>query len=127
MFRRVRALIAHGHQVANDAQFTLQLAQALIADIEDGVEVRLQLDDNAAKKAAALMLGKGGDFPVAITFDPEWDKRPSPVSKFVGGPHDGKHYRISPDDIADGEIVLRGGHRYKWDGHVFRFVRTSEK
>ena len=122
MFRRVRALIARGHAVANQAELTLQLAQALIEDIQDGLAVKFIVDDDAAKQVAKLLIGHGGEFPVAIAIDPEYDTNPSPVSKFVGGPYDGKLYRIPEPDVEDGDMTLKGGHRYKWDGKVFRYV-----
>lgn len=127
MFRRVKALIARGHQVANNADLTLTMAQALIDDIQDGVEVRVQVSDNAAGQIARLVLGSGGEFPLSVTLDPEWDRNPGDQSRFRGGPYDGRVYKIPREDVNDGEIVLKGGHVYRWTGKEFAFVHTSER
>jgi hypothetical protein len=119
---KANAELDHAHQTMDSAQLTLKLAQALIEDFQDGVAVRMQVDDAAAVSLAKIVLGKGGEVPMAITVDPEWDTKPGEVSMLVGGPYDGKSYRIPGADMEDGDMTLQGGHRYKWDGKVFRYV-----
>jgi len=77
VFRRINALIARGHGVASQAEFTLELAKALLEDFQDGVQVKIHLDDHAAHKLLShFFKGKGGDLPVSLSIDPTWDTLP---------------------------------------------------
>lgn len=125
MFRRVRELINRGHQLADKAdqrldqsKLLLDLVEAFVDDLQDGAEIKFQLDDNAARKFLLLLSGKAGDIPVSITIDPAWDAFPSKVAEFRGGPYDGKKYTIPNQQV---ELVLEGGHRYKWNGRLFQY------
>ena len=132
MFGRVRRLMAkaeaelnHAHRTMDSAQLTLELAKALIADIQDGVAVRAQFDPEAAKTLVGLLTGKAADIPITVTIDPEYDTHPSEIAKFVGGHYDGQAFRIPAGSMASGEITLSGGHKYKWDGKVFRYESAN--
>ena len=133
MFPRVQGLINRGHQVANKADYTLELVIALIEDLQkladdlkDGWETdaSIRLDDKAAHKLLShFFKGQGGDLPFSLSlkFDPTWDKLPGKVAKFVGGPaeYDGNTYSIT-EGVT--EITLEGGAEYKFNGHVFEYV-----
>ena len=119
--RRVRALIAKGHAVADQASFVLQLVEALIADLQDGfgVELSVEVDKEATRMLLELLAGKPGTLPIKLItkIDPTIDAMPSRVARFVGGQYDGKEYIV---DESKTELVLVGGDRYVWDGHVFQ-------
>jgi len=139
MFGRVRRLMAkaeaelnHAHRTMSSAErtlsvatLTLEMLQALIKDFEDGSQLRAkaQFDEDAAKKFVGLLTGRASDIPVTlqIVIDPEYDTQPNEIAKFVGGEYDGKVFRIDPGAMDSGELTLAGGHRYVWDGKVFRF------
>ena len=124
VFGRINGLINRGHRDLGQAELVLELAKALIADVQDGVAVTVHVNDGAAHKIISHFLkGKGGALPLTVAIDPTYDTLPGKVAKFVGGPYDGKSY-----SVAEGvtEITLEGGAEYKWDGYVFHSVTYLE-
>jgi hypothetical protein len=61
---------------------------------------------------------EGEEIPLSVSFDPEVDIQPHRISKFVGGPFDGKEYVV---DQSKAELLLEGGSRYVWDGKAFTY------
>ena len=129
--RRVRALINRGHQLANKAdarldqsKLLLDLAQALVEDLQDGFAVELHIDENALKQMLSILAGKPGKVPAKISIDPTWDTLPSKIAEFKGGPYDGKKYTIPEQQT---ELVLKGNHTYTWNGHFFVYDNKPPK
>ena len=120
MFGRINGLINRGHRDLGQAELVLELAKALIADVQDGVAVTIHVNDGAAHKIISHFLkGKGGALPLTVAIDPTYDTLPGKVAKFVGGPYDGKQYTVSEGTRA---LTLEGGADYVWNGHDFKFV-----
>ena len=120
MFGRINGLINRGHRDLGQAELVLELAKALIADVQDGVAVTVHVNDGAAHKIISHFLkGKGGALPLTVAIDPTYDTLPGMIAKFEGGPYDGKSYSVT-EGVVD--ITLKGGADYVWDGFVFRFV-----
>ena len=120
MFGRARALIAKGDRLANKADWTLEFAQALLDDIQDGVGITIHVDDNAARWLIThLFKGQGGDLTLTIGIDPTWDTIPGKVAEFKGGSHDGKRYTVTEGTT---QMVLAPDNEvYIWTGHVFQY------
>ena len=63
-------------QLQGEANQTMALAQDLIADLQDGFGVTVELDENAAKTLAMMLLkGKAGKLPLTIKIDPKIDSK----------------------------------------------------
>jgi len=61
-------------QVQGEASFTMQMARDLIADLQDGFGVTIEMDENAAQALMDVFTGKGRKIPVTIKIDPSVDK-----------------------------------------------------
>jgi hypothetical protein len=107
------------------AEIAIAIGRALIEDLQDGVGVRIHLDESAAKSVIALLGGKPGDIPATIQIDPTIDAYPGERSWFDGGSHDGRCYKLSDQQRAKRTIVLEPGEVYAWDGRVFQFQGDS--
>ena len=123
MFGRINGLINRGHRDLGQAELVLELAKALIADVQDGVAVTVHVNDGAAHKIISHFLkGKGGALPLTVAIDPTYDTHSGKQAKCIGGPYNDRKFEIPDEDVEDGDMTLKGGHRYKWDGHFFRYV-----
>jgi hypothetical protein len=70
--RRLRGRL---DQVQGEANETMALAQALLADLADGFGVTVTVDAGAVKTLTDMLLaGKECKLPLRITIDPEIDK-----------------------------------------------------
>jgi hypothetical protein len=69
-FRRLRARL---DQVQGEANYTLGMAQDLIADLQDGFGITITVDANAVKKIAMILAGTPGKLPLRIKIDPQID------------------------------------------------------
>lgn len=120
MFRRVNGLIAHGHQVANNANYGIEMGKALVADLQDGFAVRIRVTKGFSlfvtrfvtelSKALlkSLLPGKsfeidlewmeGCEIPLEVTLDPKKDVLPPGTVLLDGGPWDGK--QMTPRELA---------------------------
>ena len=117
---RLDQLQANANLTMAQAQALLEVGEALIEDLADGVGITVHIDEGAAKTIMGIMLGKAGKLPVQVQVDPTVDSLPSTVADCVGGPHDGKRYSIP--DTFNTSITLKPDAKYEWDGKVFRYV-----
>ena len=72
-FRRLRGRL---DQLQGEANYTMQVAQDLIADMQDGFGVTIHLDEHAIKAMFKLLKGEAGDLPLTIKIDPSMDVKP---------------------------------------------------
>lgn len=128
--RRLRGRL---DQLQGKANWTMDDARALIAEaseflkqLEDGVGITAVVDAGAARTLARLLLGKGGTVPIKVVIDPGYRALPPESAKFVGGPHDGKKYRLNEEQQCRASITLKGGLVYVWDGRVFQYDGTMK-
>ena len=68
--RRLRGRL---DQLQGNANFTMAEAQALIADLQDGFGVTIEIDEGAAKTLMGILLGQAGTLPVKVKIDPTVD------------------------------------------------------
>lgn len=72
MFRRLRARL---DQVQGEANETMALAQALIADFQDGFGITIHVEPHVlAKLYQAIRNEEGADLPITIKVDPAVDR-----------------------------------------------------
>ena len=70
MFRRLRGRLDH---MEGDADRTMQLARDLIADLQDGFGVSIEIDAKAAQTIMGLLMGRAGTLPIRVKIDPTVD------------------------------------------------------
>ena len=70
--RRLRGRL---DQMQGNANFTMAMAQDLIADLKDGFGVSIEIDAGAAQTLVGLLMGKAGTLPLKVKIDPEVDAK----------------------------------------------------
>jgi len=121
--REVQQTTANANDLINDGRATL-------ANVKDGAALRGKLDkdfvDELIKIVRAVISGHNPstDIPITLYLDLDFDTHSGQYAKCVGGPYDGKTFRIPADDIEDGDMTLKGGAKYKWNGYVWEYQPT---
>jgi hypothetical protein len=90
----------------------------LVEDFQDGFAFEIHVDEKAMRSLLSILTGKPGKLPIKIAIDPTLDTLPSQIAEFEGGPYDGKKYTIPEQQT---ELILKGDHKYKWNGKVFMY------
>lgn len=126
-FRRVKSLISHGHATMNEAGSLMDFIRAFVDDLADGFSVVFHVDSGAAKTLWNIVVkGKPGKFPVTVQVDPKYDTDPPEKADFVGGPYDGKIFKLTKDMRSQPSVTLEGGNIYTWNGYQFIYTGKSE-
>jgi hypothetical protein len=68
--RRLRGRL---DQLQGEANATMGMAQALLAELQDGFGVEIEVAPHAGKQLLELLKGKGGTLPVRIRVLPDED------------------------------------------------------
>lgn len=112
-------------QLQGAANWTLDMwrevaieALSFIADLKDGVGVRLVLDADPLRKGMNALVD-GGEVPATLIIDPEYSSFPKRRSKFVGGPYDQQEFTMSLQQQERKTITLKGPAVYSWNGRAF--------
>ncbi len=66
--RRLRGRL---DQLQGNANATLGLAQALLAELQDGFDVELEVTPDASSRLLDILKGKGGKLPIRLRIVPE--------------------------------------------------------
>jgi hypothetical protein len=66
---------------------------------------------------------EGQPIPFRVAIDPEVDIMPHKLSRFVGGPYDGREFIVDPTKT---ELRLEPNELYRWDGKAFAFADPQE-
>lgn len=94
-------------------------ALQFIADLQDGIGVRLAVDPNPYTSLSNILTGKGGDLPGTLIIDPSYSTFPATSCLFVGGPFQGKSFSLTEKQRTKQTIILKDNHLYRWDGRCF--------
>lgn len=116
------------NQLQSKANWTMEqwqdvamAALKLLADIEDGVGVKMIIDENAREKALALLRGGTGEVPLTLVLDPSYSYYPQEQCTFLGGAYNTRTFRLTVAQRCRRSITLQGGQTYVWTGHRFEF------
>lgn len=66
--RRLRGRL---DQLQGKANVTLDMAQALLAELQDGFALELEITPDAATQLVAILQGRGGKLPIRLRVVPE--------------------------------------------------------
>lgn len=67
----VRRLRGRLDQLQGNANATLGMAQALLAELQDGFAVEIEITPDAGRQLLDILKGKGGTLPVRLRIVPE--------------------------------------------------------
>lgn len=124
---RLNQLQTKANWTMDDARAAIQEAMEFLARLEqkldDGIGVNVVIPPRKKFKEEmhALWDGLGCEIPATMVIDLLYSRNPHRISEFVGGPFNGKNFRITDEQQQKRSITLKGNHLYCWDGYKYQY------